>query len=347
MAEIWNIIWPILIAIFMFVIVIIIHEFGHFISAKLLGVKVNEFSLGFGPKLFSKQGKETLYSVRLIPFGGFCALEGEDSESTDPNAFGNKKPWKRFIIVAAGAVFNIILGFVLAIIMTIPQQKFATTKIAVFDDSAVSNQYNLSVEDEIIEANGRRIFCYSDLSYMFASDRDGKLNFKVKRSGDTVELEDVEFKMVTLEDGNNYIFPDFKVYPEEKTFLSTLSYSAKTTVSYARIVYMSLYDMITGKYQLNQLSGPVGITATVSEAAKQSLWNVVYLACVITINLGIMNLLPFPALDGGRILFLFIEMIRKKPIPPKYEGLIHGIGFVLLFALIIFITFNDIINLIW
>ncbi|MBQ2296629.1 MAG: site-2 protease family protein, partial [Clostridia bacterium] len=121
----------------------------------------------------------------------------------------------------------------------------------------------------------------------------------------------------------------------------------KTTVSYARIVYMSLYDMITGKYQLNQLSGPVGITATVSEAAKQSLWNVVYLACVITINLGIMNLLPLPALDGGRILFLFIEMIRRKPIPPKYEGLIHGIGFALLFALIIFITFNDIINLIW
>ena len=347
MAEIWNIIWPILIAIFMFVIVIIIHEFGHFISAKLLGVKVNEFSLGFGPKLFSKQGKETLYSVRLIPFGGFCAMEGEDSESADPKAFGSKKPWRRLIIVAAGAIFNIILGFILAIIMTIPQTKFATTKIAVFDENAVSSQYNLSVDDEIIEANGRRIFCYSDLSYMFASDRDGKLDFKVKRGGETVELEDVEFKMVTLEDGNKYIFPDFKVYPQEKTFLSTLSYSAKTTVSYARIVYMSLYDMITGKYQLNQLSGPVGITATVSEAAKQSLWNVVYLACIITINLGIMNLLPLPALDGGRILFIFIEMIRKKPIPPKYEGLIHGIGFALLFALIIFITFNDIINLIW
>ena len=134
MAEIWNYIWPILIAIFMFVIVIIIHEFGHFISAKLLGVKVNEFSLGFGPKLFSKQGKETLYSVRLIPFGGYCAMEGEDSESFDPKAFGAKKPWKRLIIVAAGAIFNIILGFILAIIMTIPQPAFATTKVAVFDE---------------------------------------------------------------------------------------------------------------------------------------------------------------------------------------------------------------------
>lgn len=346
MVAVWNVVWPILLAILMFVLIIILHEFGHFIAAKLLGVRVNEFSVGFGPKLFSKQGKETLYSVRAIPFGGFCAMEGEDEDSDDPRAFGNKKAWRRFIIVAAGAVCNIILGFILCVIMTIPYKAFATTTVAEFTENAVSCNYGLQENDEIIKANGRKIYCYSDLSYMLASAQGGKLDFTVIRDGKEVELNDVRFDLTTLDDGNNYISLDFKVYGQKKTFLSTLSYSVKTTASYGRIVYMSLYDMITGKFQLNQMSGPVGITAAVSQAARQSLWNVIYLACVITINLGIMNLLPLPALDGGRLLFIIIEMIRRKPVPAKYEGLIHTIGFALLFVLIIFITFNDIVNLI-
>lgn len=347
MVALWNSAWPIILAILMFVLIIIIHEFGHFISAKLLGVRVNEFAVGFGPKLFSKQGKETKYSVRAIPFGGYCAMEGEDEESADPRAFGNKKPWRRFIIVAAGAIFNIILGFILSIIMTIPMSAFATTTIAEFDEKAVSNNYDLRVNDEILAADGRKIYSYSDLSYMLASARDGKIDFTVLRDGKKVELNDVQFDLMKLEDGNNYISLDFKVYGQKKTFFNTLKYAAKTTVSYGRIVYMSLYDMFTGKYQLNQLSGPVGITAAVSQAAKESIWNFVYFACIISINLGIMNLLPLPALDGGRLLFIFIEMIRKKPIPAKYEGIIHAVGFALLFGLIIFITFNDIKNLIW
>lgn len=346
MVAVWNVIWPILLAILMFVLIIILHEFGHFIAAKLLGVRVNEFSVGFGPKLFSKQGKETLYSVRAIPFGGFCAMEGEDEDSDDPRAFGNKKAWRRFIIVASGAVCNIILGLILCVIMTIPYKAFATTTVAEFTENAVSCNYGLQENDEIVKANGRKIYCYSDLSYMLASAQGGKLDFTVIRDGKEVELKDVRFDLTTLDDGNNYISLDFKVYGQKKTFLSTLSYSVKTTVSYGRIVYMSLYDMITGKFQLNQMSGPVGITAAVSQAARQSLWNVIYLACVITINLGIMNLLPLPALDGGRLLFIIIEMIRRKPVPAKYEGLIHTIGFALLFVLIIFITFNDIVNLI-
>ena len=135
-------------------------------------------------------------------------------------------------------------------------------------------------------------------------------------------------------------------FTARKTFLTTVKHAAKTTVSYGRIVYMSLFDMITGKYKLNQLSGPVGITATVSNAAKESLWNVIYLGCIISINLGVMNLLPLPALDGGRLIFIIIEMIRRKPIPAKYEGIVHTVGFAILFVLIIFITFNDIFNLI-
>ena len=346
MSALWNTVWPILLAIFMFVVIIVIHEFGHFISAKLNGVRVNEFSIGFGPKIISKQGKETLYSIRAVPFGGYCAMEGEDEESSDIKAFSNKKAWRRFIIVAAGAAFNLILGFVLAVIMTIPQERFATTTVAQFDENAVSNGYDLRVDDEIIKANGRRIFCFSDLSYMLSSARDGKIDFTVIRDGKETELEGVRFNLQKLDDGNSYIDLDFKVYGEKKTFLTTVKYAAKTTVSYGRIVYMSLFDMITGKYKLNQLSGPVGITATVSNAAKESLWNVIYLGCIISINLGVMNLLPFPALDGGRLIFIIIEMIRRKPIPAKYEGIVHTVGFAILFALIIFITFNDIFNLI-
>lgn len=346
MTEIWNTVWPILLAILMFVIIIILHEFGHFITAKLLGVRVNEFSVGFGPKLFSKKGKETTYSVRAIPFGGFCAMEGEDEESNDPRAFGNKKPWRRFIIVAAGATFNLILGFVIAVLMTIPQERYATTTIGKFEDGAVSCNYGLQVNDEIVAANGRKIYCFSDLSYMLASAKDGRLDFTVLRDGKKVELKNVTFDLEPLDDGNNYISLDFRVYGEEKTFTNTLKYAAKTTVSYGRIVYMSLYDMITGKFKINQMSGPVGITAAVSQATRQSVWNILYYACIITVNLGIMNLLPLPALDGGRLLFILIEMIRRKPIPAKYEGLVHTIGFVILFGLIILITFNDILNLI-
>lgn len=346
MTEIWNTVWPILLAILMFIIIIILHEFGHFITAKLLGVRVNEFSVGFGPKLFSKKGKETTYSVRAIPFGGFCAMEGEDEESNDPRAFGNKKPWRRFIIVAAGATFNLILGFVIAVLMTIPQERYATTTIGKFEDGAVSCNYGLQVNDEIVAANGRKIYCFSDLSYMLASAKDGKLDFTVLRDGKKVELKNVTFNLEPLDDGNNYISLDFRVYGEEKIFTNTLKYAAKTTVSYGRIVYMSLYDMITGKFKINQMSGPVGITAAVSQATRQSVWNILYYACIITVNLGIMNLLPLPALDGGRLLFILIEMIRRKPISAKYEGLVHTIGFVILFGLIILITFNDILNLI-
>jgi regulator of sigma E protease len=273
-------------------------------------------------------------------------MEGEDEESNDPRAFGNKKPWRRFIIVAAGATFNLILGFVIAVLMTIPQERYATTTIGKFEDGAVSCNYGLQVNDEIVAANGRKIYCFSDLSYMLASAKDGKLDFTVLRDGKKVELKNVTFNLEPLDDGNNYISLDFRVYGEEKTFTNTLKYAAKTTVSYGRIVYMSLYDMITGKFKINQMSGPVGITAAVSQATRQSVWNILYYACIITVNLGIMNLLPLPALDGGRLLFILIEMIRRKPIPAKYEGLVHTIGFVILFGLIILITFNDILNLI-
>ncbi len=329
----------------MFIILIIIHEFGHFIAAKLMGVRVNEFAVGFGPKLFSKKCGETTYKVNLIPLGGYCAMEGEEDESDDDRAFCRKKPWRRFVIVVAGAVFNLILGVILVAISLIPGKYFATTKISKFTDDAVSNGYGLMVGDEIIEVDSRKILTTYDLSYAFTGISDGTVDMRVLRNGQKVELKDVKFATASLE-GIDYIAVDFWVEPEEKTLFSYIEQTLKMTVSYAKVVWFSLIDLIGGRFGLNAISGPVGVTAAIGTAAKQSLANIWPIMALITINLGIFNLLPLPALDGGRLLFILIEMIFKKPVPQKFENLVHTLGFVLLFALMILITFKDILKLI-
>ena len=340
-----NNIWPYLVAVLVFLVVVIIHEFGHFIVAKLNGVRVNEFAVGFGPKLFSKQKGETTYSLRLVPFGGFCAMEGEDEESDDPRAFGNKKAWRRLLVVAAGAIFNLILGVVLCIGFVAGQDLYATTKVAKFDDNAVSCEYGLKKGDTIIEANGRAVYTFNDLSYIFGTSEDGKMDFVVERDGKKVTLNDVQFGMEEYEDGNQYIALDFYVYGEKRTFLSVIKNAAKTEISLARVVIMSVGDLISGRFGISDMSGPVGITVAVGNAAKQSLNSLIYIAALLTINLGVFNLLPLPALDGGRILFILFEMIFRKPVPAKYEGWIHAAGFVLLILLAVVILVSDVIKL--
>ena len=343
--SILNNIWPYVVAVLIFIILIIIHEFGHFIAAKSLGVKVNEFAVGFGPKLFSKKWGETTYKVNLIPLGGYCAMEGEDEESTDCRAFCKKAPWRRFLIVVAGAVFNLILGFILVAISLAPGKLLGTTTVARFTDSAVSSQYGLKENDTIISVDGRRIFTTYDLSYAFSNVADGKIDMVVKRDGQKVELSDVKFKTEEYE-GINYLQMDFYLYGDKKTVGNYLKHTAKTTVSYGRVVWFSLVDLISGKYGVSAVSGPVGITATVGTAAKQNLSNLWPIMALITINLGIFNLLPIPALDGGRLLFITYEMIFRKKVPPKFEGVVHTVGFVLLFGIMILVTFKDIWSLI-
>ncbi len=344
LSNLWSNVWPYLVALLVLFAVIIIHEFGHFLLAKLNGVRVNEFAVGFGPKLVSKKIGETLYSWRLVPFGGFCAMEGEDEDSVDPRAFGNRPAWRRLLVVVAGAVFNLILGFVIAVAIVAPQERFATTTVAQFDEDAVSCNYGLKENDKIVRANGRRVYTTYDLSYIFSSDEDGVIDFVVERDGENVTLDGVKFALEEYEDSNRYIKLDFFVYGENRTFLSVIKNSFNTVLSYGRVVYMSLFDMISGRYGLNDMSGPVGITAAIGSAAKQSLSSVLNLACLITVNLGIFNLLPLPALDGGRIVFLLIEMLRGKPVPAKYEGWVHTAGFVALLGLIVLISFNDILK---
>ncbi len=339
--NVLNNIWPYAVAILLFLILIIIHEFGHFIAAKLLGVRVNEFAVGFGPKLIKWGKGETKYAINLIPFGGYCAMEGEEEASGDARAFCNKKPWRRFLIVVMGATFNLILGLILVAVTLIPEKRFTTTTVASFHESAVSSQYGLQEGDKIIKVDGRRIFSTYDLSYAFSNVDDGAIDITVKRDGKRIELDDVKFASEEI-DGINYLTVDFYVEGKEKTFLSFIGHTFDTAVSNCAVVYRSLIDLITGRYGISAVSGPVGVTVAIGDIAKQNFMALIQMMALITINLGLFNLLPIPALDGGRLVFILFEMIFRKPVPQKYESIVHAIGMVLLLGLMVVITFKDI-----
>ena len=340
--NLWNNIWPYLVAILLFLVLIIIHEFGHFIAAKLMGVRVNEFAVGFGPKLFSIKGKETNYAFNLIPFGGYCAMEGEDETSSDERAFCNKAAWRRFLIVVMGAVFNLLFGLIVVGIILAPQAAYATTTVAEFSESATSNAQNgLAVGDKIVEIEGRNIYSFYDISYNFTAVDDGKLDMAVIRQDEKIQLKDVPF--VTEEyEGYNVIKLDFKVYGEKRTLGTFLKQTVNTSISYGRMVVFSLIDMIKGRYRVSDISGPVQVTATLGEAAKTGIFDMLPLIALITINLGIFNLLPIPALDGGRLVFILFEMIFKKPVPQKYESLVHAIGMIFLLTFMVLILIKDV-----
>ncbi len=338
--------WPYLVAILLFLILIIIHEFGHFIAAKLLGVRVNEFAVGFGPKLFSKKWGETNYAFNLIPLGGYCAMEGEDEDSTDDKAFCNKAAWRRFLIVVMGAVFNLLLGVIIVAIILAPTDRFSTTTIAEFSENAVSAESGLKENDKILEVDGRRIFTTYDLSYAFTNVKDGEIDILVLRDGKKTELSDVKFASETYE-GIDFLTVDFKVYGEEKTFGTYIKNTVKTSASYCAVIWRSFIDLLSGKYGISAVSGPVGVTVVIADAAKQSLQNLLPLMAFISINLGIFNLLPIPALDGGRLLFILLEMIFRKPVPQKYESVVHTVGFILLIGFMLLIVAKDVLSLIF
>lgn len=343
--NILNNIWPYAVAILLFLILIIIHEFGHFIAAKLLGVRVNEFAVGFGPKLIKWGKGETKYAINLIPFGGYCAMEGEEEASGDERAFCNKKPWRRFLIVVMGATFNLILGLVLIAITLIPAKRFTTTTIDVFHENAVSVEYGLQEGDQIIKVDGRRIFTTYDLSYAFSNIDDGAIDITVKRDGKKVELENVKFATEEI-DGINYLTVDFYVKGKDKTFTSFIGHTFDTAVSNCAVIYRSLIDLVTGRYGISAVSGPVGVTVAIGDIAKQNFNALIQIMALITINLGLFNLLPIPALDGGRLVFILFEMIFRKPVPQKYESIVHAVGMVILLGFMAIVTLKDIWTLI-
>ncbi|MBP0989782.1 MAG: site-2 protease family protein [Oscillospiraceae bacterium] len=326
---------------------IFIHELGHFIVAKLGGVQVNEFALGMGPRIIKFEKNHTIYSLRIFPIGGFVAMEGEDGEKEgddNPRAFCRRPKWIRALILFAGAAMNVILGFAITVALVCSSELLGTTTIAKFYDDAVSSQ-QLMVNDEIIKINGTRTKIDDDILFALSMDDDGVVDFTVRRNGEIIDLKNVAFTMRDGDNGSKSMYLDFQVYGVEKTFFGVIKQSFYQTIAIVRTVWMSLMGLLGGKYSITDLSGPVGVGAAVQQASSFGWSSLFYLISFITINLGVFNLLPFPALDGGRLLFLLIEAIRGKPLNQKWEGIINFAGLAILMIFMLVVTCSDVLKL--
>ena len=342
LANIWNTVYPILIAILFFELIIIIHEGGHFVAARLMKIKVNEFSIGMGPKLIQFKKGDTKYTLRLILFGGYCAMEGESEDSDDENSFAKKKVWRRFFVVVAGALMNLILGFLVIVIMLSSGSLIGTTEIAKFDDKAVSSA-TLKQGDIIKSIDGMRVYTSTDVTTGLSRSGDDTLDMTVLRDGKTLDLK-VKFNMEKYE-GRNFIYMDFWLVGNKKTVGGVIKESFKEWVSFTRMVFLSVHDMIVGKYGLSDLAGPVGTVSVVSTAVKTSAYSMLRIMALLTINVGLFNLFPIPALDGWRLFLLIFEGIFKRKLPDKWDWAINAVGLVLLLGLMCVITFSDITKL--
>ena len=347
----------IIIAIVAFGILIAVHELGHFIAAKLCGVKVNEFAIGMGPKLFSKKGKETVYSLRLLPVGGFCAMEGEDEDTGDPRAFSMQNRFKKFIILFAGSFMNFLMGvIIIAFIFGGVEGYVPPDIVELAPEFPNEGTEGLMVGDRIYSVNGMRIYYIEDFST--AMERfPSPVDVVVIRDGQKVALENYELvPREIMTNGEIEIRYGITFTAEEATFFGNVKYIAYNAWNFVRMVWFGLSDLVTGAVGLRDMSGAVGIVVlmnevgTNAETVAMGLLSVFYLCAFIAINLAVMNLLPIPALDGGRIFLLvvtwIIEKIIGRKLDPKYEGYIHTIGFVLLIGLMVVVMFNDVVRLI-
>lgn len=372
----------------MFLIMVSLHEFGHFIVGKLLNFKILEYSIGFGPAILKRQRGETQYSVRAVPLGGYCKFEGDDTESDDDRAFSNQSVFKRFLVVAAGGVMNVILGFVIFVFVAASTSPISTNVVESVVENSYIEQAGIKPGDEVIKINGKKIRVYDDITlYRSEFQKDVDAVITVKRGGEKLDFtirpteqivtynyteEGVEVidsingavtrEMVPYSDevpkdeskigesqtSTGYII-GFYAASEKVNFINIWGFALDKTGFVVKLVYRSLWEMITGKVGMDQMSGPVGIVSEVNSAVNsgsRSWLYVLNLVGLLTINLGVFNLLPIPALDGGRLFFMLVELIRRKPIPPEKEGMVHAIGMVLLLAMIVLISFNDIMRLI-
>lgn len=337
----------IVIALLAFGILIFIHECGHYAFARIFKVSIEEFAIGMGPRLLGFQSKKTLikYSLRAFPIGGFVRMVGEDEESDDENALCQKPAWQRFIIVAAGAAANILFGIVMMVILVATVFNIGGTTISRFDDTYQTyvESSGLLIGDTIVKIGDNKVKHSQDLLYTIFDECVSAVDVTVERNGKTVVLQDVVFP-TSEQDGLVHGDIFFSVAPLEKNFKNVISYGVSSAFNTIEIIWDSLVGLLTGKYGMSQLSGPVGATGAVAETAKNGLPSLIYLCIFISMNLGIFNLLPFPALDGGRLVFILIELIFRRPVPAKYENYIHFIGIVILMLLMIIITFKDIVS---
>ena len=339
----------IILAILAFGLLVIVHEFGHFITAKRGGVQVNEFWIGMGPTLLKKQHNGTLYCLKLLPFGGACVMEGEDSESDNDHSFGKASLPRRMLIVAAGALMNFLVGFLIVLAVIQPNGPNGGYIVSTIDSvdpaSTAAAAGGLQAGDEILEVDGYNILLRSDFEMALSRGMDTTYEVVVRRDGEKVTLPAVVLEAtIEGEDGRKMIGLTFAEQPD--SIGMHVNMAVRTSLNYARLVWVSLGMLVSGQVGVDQLSGPVGVASVMATTASYSISAFLQLVAFISINLGVMNLLPLPALDGGRLVFLIIEGIRRKPVPAKYEGYIHAAGLMLLLALMVYVTGQDIVRLI-
>ena len=335
-------------AIVIFSLIIFVHELGHFLTARMFGVKVHEFAIGMGPAIYSKQKGDTKYSVRIIPMGGFCSMEGEDCESEDEGSFSSKPWYAKFIILAAGATMNVLLGFVICLIF-VASTSAGTGVASVTVDTVLEESQAadfLQPGDKVVAINGERVNIKRDIDFIMSRNGNKEYEITVKRNGEklTKILKPYETQYT---DGTPAYLIGFLAAVEKANPANILKEAFFQTIWMGKLVFVSLGMLIGGQASVQDVSGPVGVVSAMNTTAQTGgLIGLLYLASFITVNIGIMNLLPIPALDGGRIFFVLIEAIRRKPIPPEKEGVVHFIGLILLVGIMIFATWNDIMRLI-
>ncbi len=349
----------IIIAIILFGVLIAVHEFGHFITAKLLGVKVNEFSIGMGPRVLHKTKGETEYSLRILPIGGFCAMEGEDEATDDPRSFECQAAWKKFIILVAGSFMNFVAGVLIILVLFSQAQAFSAPVLTGFMDGAEHLvEAGLQEGDRFYRIDGHRIYFTNNVS-LYLSRADDVMDIEVVRDGQRILLKNFDFSAkVPYVDENGqttYMRGIYFGQAETATPGLILKNSWYQAVDCVRMVWLSLGDLITGQAGLRDLSGVIGIVDTVgdvgasAETVGAGLYSVFSFMSLIAINLAVMNLLPIPALDGGRIFFLIVGsvvmLLTGKKLNPKYEGWVNAAGFALLMGLMILVAISDVMKL--
>lgn len=348
-----TILFNILLFVLVLGVIVFIHEFGHFIFAKLNGVYVYEFAIGMGPKLLSKQGKETEYTLRLIPIGGFCQLAGEEVEEDERNKvpkgrrLQDKKAWQRFLIMFFGAGNNFISAIIIIFFISLVWGGTSMTpKISSMENNYPAKTAGLEKNDIILKINNHKISSMDDVSlYLTIADHEKQTKIQVKKPNGQIRNYKIKPKKVTKGKTTSYVYGIGLKQEKTYGFVNAVKYTYKKTSSIFKQMFITVGYLFTGGIKINQLSGPVGIYSIVGEQSKAGLSSILYLIAFLSINVGFINLLPLPAFDGGHILFIIIEKIKGSPVNPDTENKIHTIGLMLLMLLMIYITFNDIIRL--
>lgn len=337
-----------LITVIVFGVLIFVHELGHFIAARIFGVRVNEFAIGMGPKLFSYKGKKsgTLYSLRLLPIGGYNSIEGEDGDSDSEDSFCTKPVWQRMIIIVSGALMNILLGFIIMTVIVLATKNYASNVIDVFVKSEGMTEYpteygGLKSGDKILKINGDRVHIADEVSYAIFNEGGSPVNITVIRGGKKQIIENVQFP--TAESGGVvYGMRNFYFKVEPKNFVNTVKHTFYGSINSMVQIFDSLKGIVSGKYGFKDVSGPIGVGEAIGEATKIGITPLLTLTVLLAMNLGIFNLLPIPALDGGRLVFLIIEAIRRKPLPKDVEATVNGVGMLVLLGIVAIVAFKDV-----